>query len=162
MKYRPGDDGKSFLPKMGRLDKNSLCFCVLGDLDELNAQIGVVSNKSGHEQLDEIQKTLMEISSQLATGESHLTEEDLLCLEKWTEEKEQNLPPLNNFIVPSTRPEVHLARAICRRTERNVIGWMEQPTPEPFDFVKFNLVVPYLNRLGAYYSLLQGNLPKGT
>ena len=69
---------------------------------------------------------------------------------------EEKLPELQNFILPGGHTIVsfcHLARVVCRRTERIATHLAET------DFVA-PLVIPYLNRLSDYLFVLSRKLAK--
>lgn len=71
-------------------------------------------------------------------------------LEKEIDEMESQLPQLKHFILPGGHPVVsycHIARTICRRTERCVIDLMEIEVVD-------EIIVKYLNRLSDYLFVL--------
>jgi len=122
-------------------------FCALGEVDELNASIGLAreycalspDTQAMSHMLEEIQCRLMDVGSHLATPRSEepqkadapklqrtMVEESWVArLEGWIDEMDKELPPLKNFILPSGGVEsaaLHLARTVCRRAERSVVG----------------------------------------
>lgn len=109
-------------------------------------------------QLDTVQSRLLDIGSAIATPASTSSEkqlerarfgddgESVLALEEWMDEMDKELPPLRNFILPSGGPAasaLHLARAVCRRTERSVTPLVVAEECEPAAGI-------YLNRLSDY------------
>ena len=79
-----------------------------------------------------------------------IKEEDIVFLENKIDEMNEALPSLKSFILPGGNQAVsfcHVARCVCRRAERNVIGLAEN------DFVA-PLVIKYLNRLSDYLFVL--------
>ena len=142
---RTGDAGSSSLFNGERRSKDHEVFEALGDSDELNAAIGLArahcetqsaSGTSLHDimtQLDTVQSRLLDVGSAVATPRSSSNEKQLarvrFCddgasvssLEQWMDTLDQELPPLKNFILPSgglSASSLHVARAVCRRTER--------------------------------------------
>lgn len=166
---RTGDGGSSSLFNGERRSKNDLVFAALGDSDELNAAIGLArahceTSPAGSSvlqllpQLDTVQSRLLDVGSAVATPASSSSEkqlervrfgddgESVLALEEWMDELDKELPPLRNFILPSGGPAaaaLHLARAVCRRTERSVTPLVVAEECEP-------AVGIYLNRLSDY------------
>ena len=159
---KTGDDGTTFLPGKGRVVKWLPEVELQGDLDELNAWVGVIRKEYGDHngQLKEIQGDLLEIGAQLARGCQILKDEDIAKLERWIDKYDADLKPLTNFILPSERPEAHVARAVCRRTERNFYAIKAGQPVLSLD-PKFNLVGEYLNRLSDYlFTLARYHLHK--
>ena len=167
---RTGDAGSSSLFNGERRSKDHEVFEALGDSDELNAAIGLArahcemqsaSGKSLHDimtQLDTVQSRLLDVGSAVATPRSSSNEKQLarvrFCddgasvssLEQWMDELDQELPPLRNFILPSgglSASSLHLARAICRRTERSLTRLVLAEECE-------QAVGVYVNRLSDY------------
>ena len=133
---RTGDDGTTSLVGGHRVSKNSPVIETIGDLDELNALIGVVCScelpPGIHEDLQKIQKQLFIIGKIIATpadkNPNPAQEEDrnLLCksLDEWESSIDlltAQVPPLQQFILPGgskAGAHLHLARTVARRTER--------------------------------------------
>lgn len=139
---KTGDNGMSSLYNLERRYKNDQVFEALGDIDELNASIGIAreyctqSNNGLNEKLIEIQSRLMDIGSAIATpltsiktkqfkkNRVHFDKENITILENWIDELDTQLPVLKNFILPSgglSSTHLHMSRAICRRCERHMI-----------------------------------------
>ena len=132
-----------------------------GTVDELNSWVGVLRdqevNKIRSEELVEIQDRLFTIGSILATEPGNtkvkipaLLESDVLFLEKRIDEMEKLLEPMKVFVLPGGHPSVsfgHVARTVCRRTERLVIALGEHEAVAA-------LVIQYLNRLSDYLFVL--------
>lgn len=144
-----------------RVSKAHLRIDAYGTVDELNSFIGLLRdqeiNRKREDLLKEVQDRLFTIGATLATepGKENvkkpdLNEEDLVLLEKEIDEMESLLSPLRHFILPGGHQTVsfcHIARTICRRTERCVIDLMEI---EHVD----EIIVKYLNRLSDYLFVL--------
>lgn len=160
---KTGDDGVSSLYSGERVSKSHPIFEVLGNLDELNASIGIVTSEeckidSDIEFLHEIQSRLLDIGSYIATNNNqeklNRTNLDhlryfLTKLEKEIDIIDSSLPKLTNFILPSGH--AHLARAICRRTERSIV---ELYLDKSID----GTLLQYINRLSDYLFVLARKL----
>lgn len=156
---KTGDDGTTFMPGEGlegRVKKYDFSVDAQGDIDELNAWIGHLRvryfegnhDRCHHfERLCHIQDVLMRAGSQLATSKQYVRQEDIHVLEKDIDAMTSGLPELNNFILPVSASEIHITRTVCRRAERNVAMWRDKHSRGPD---KFELIVPYLNRLSDY------------
>jgi cob(I)alamin adenosyltransferase len=124
---RTGDDGSTGLADGTRVPKDTLRIEAMGSVDELNCAIGVlVSNElpepSADTCLTEIQHDLFDLGGELAIpGASMVGEQRLAWLEEQVEHFNADLPPLKEFVLPgggTAAAACHVARAICRRTER--------------------------------------------
>lgn len=145
---RTGDQGKTGLADGSRVNKDSLRIQVLGDIDELNAALGLVKtyspNSASIRLIAEVQQRLFDLGGELAVPESTaITSDHVLWLEQQLEQINGDLPVLKEFILPGGEPasaHAHLARAICRRAERSLWRLSRQ---EPVN--SESLI--YLNRL---------------
>lgn len=80
-----------------------------------------------------------------------LKESDVFFLEKEIDTLDEELPPLQYFILPGGHPTVsniHVARCVCRRSERLIVKLLLQ------DEEHENLIVKYINRLSDYLFVL--------
>jgi cob(I)alamin adenosyltransferase len=152
---KTGDSGETGLLGGARVSKASPRVAAYGDVDELNAWIGLVRSAIGDEQLaamlERIQRQLFAIGARLAdpTGavanrvdKAAVTPDDIRQLEVWIDELEGGLPPLRRFILAGGAPaaaSLHVARTVCRRAERSVVAL--GPAAVEAD------VLVYLNRL---------------
>lgn len=152
---KTGDKGETALLGGVRVPKYSLAVVAIGEVDELNASIGVVVShiddqmSLARQYLIDIQHHLFVIGAILASCETdvvsvpQLSEADILKLETWIDAMDGSLPQLTQFILPAgilSASYVFLARAICRRAERAVVALSaEHPVPRE--------VLVYLNRL---------------
>ena len=158
---KTGDHGTTSLFGGKRISKADLRIDAYGTVDELNAFIGLVRdqdvNQKRKETLVQIQNTLFIIGSILATEPGNtkvkipsLREEDIVFLEKEIDAMDAELPAMRFFVLPGGQTSVsfcHVARTVCRRTERLTMALHEQEKIEP-------LVVKYLNRLSDYLFVL--------
>ena len=128
---RSGDFGETGLYGGERVRKDDPLIQALGDIDELNASLGVARTLlSGgpfdHETL-RIQDRLFDLGAELATCKrpaSCVSEEDVTWLEQSIDRMTIDLPPLRAFILPGGSPAaaaLHLSRTVCRRAERSVL-----------------------------------------
>ncbi|HLF01943.1 MAG TPA: cob(I)yrinic acid a,c-diamide adenosyltransferase [Anaerolineales bacterium] len=154
---RTGDDGTTGLGGGRRVPKDSLRVQAYGTVDELNSALGVAiaHGLSGRlaEVLRVIQNELFHLGSDLCFTEADKTQlsqplpqielRHIDSLEQLLDEMNAMVGPLENFILPGGSvgaAQLHLARAVCRRAERDVISLAREEAIGP-------LVVPYLNRL---------------
>lgn len=147
-----GDDGTTGLFGGARVPKCHLRVTAYGEVDELNAALGVVVAKLNHaglaDRLREIQADLFVVGGELATAAGQpppvvVNAAQAQRLEPWIDEADAVAPPLRNFILPggtATAAELHLARTVCRRAERAVVALARQEAVNP-------AIVIYLNRL---------------
>lgn len=154
---RTGDDGTTGLIGGSRVSKSDPRIEAYGTLDELNAFIGcaaVVAKPPLLEQLRRVQGELFVIGSHLATplGSGKLSSLPAIegkmvqALETEMDQAEATLSPLRNFILPGggeAAARLHMARTVCRRAERLIVGSSIEHPDRP-------LMIEYLNRLSDW------------
>jgi cob(I)alamin adenosyltransferase len=135
---RTGDAGETGLYDGRRVSKSDLRVDAYGDIDELNAAIGVAL-ASGVDpamvaMLESIQRDLLALGARLADPNHRVADRvrkmavggaDVSRLEQWIDQMEAGLPPLRRFILPGgsvSGAALHLARTICRRAERRMVA----------------------------------------
>jgi cob(I)alamin adenosyltransferase len=127
---RTGDNGTTGLGDNSRVSKNSLRVHAMGDVDELNSNIGVLLCEdmpaAVRTVLVEIQHQLFNLGGELSIpGFELLKPEAVLALDVALDEHNQNLPKLQEFILPAgTRAAAlaHVCRTVARRAERAVVA----------------------------------------
>ena len=127
---RTGDNGTTGLGNNQRVSKNSLRVHAMGDVDELNSQIGVLLCETlpdeVRELLVEIQHQLFNLGGELSIpGFELLKAEAVLALDEALAHHNAQLPKLQEFILPAgTRAAAlaHVCRTIARRAERQVVA----------------------------------------
>ena len=148
---RTGDAGETGLAGGARVKKTALRVAAMGDVDELNSQIGVLLThrlpRPIATSLTRIQHELFNLGGELSMpGTNLVTDEHLAALERDLERFNAKLPPLKEFVLPGGTPAAaaaHLARAMARRAERSAWAVHEH---EPL-----GAALPrYLNRLSDF------------
>ena len=127
---RTGDDGTTGLGDNTRVSKNSLRVHAMGDVDELNCNIGVLLCEdmplAVRELLVDIQHQLFNLGGELSIpGYELLKSEAVLALDEALAEHNEHLPRLQEFILPAgTRAAsiAHVCRTVARRAERAVVA----------------------------------------
>lgn len=150
---KTGDGGETGTFGGPRVRKDDVRVEAMGDVDELNAVIGLARCDGLDERMDQllrsIQNELFDLGAQIATpeperlGTKRMTAGLIARLESAIDEYEAQLPPLTAFILPGgVRPAamLHLARTVCRRAERRVVALSQQAEIA-------EEVIVYLNRL---------------
>lgn len=149
---KTGDDGTTGLIGNRRVKKSNPRIASYGMIDELNASIGIIlSSKLGKDirgLLTKIQNDLFVVGADLANPNlenksNRVTSEMISYLEKEIDRMDEKLSPITYFILPGgdlIASQVHLARAICRRAETNMVNLSEVE-------VINNLCLIYVNRL---------------
>jgi cob(I)alamin adenosyltransferase len=128
---KTGDDGETGLGDGSRVLKSSQRVNVIGDFDEFNCHIGIVitlldeQTQKLAEGLTWIQHKIFDAGGELAMpGHMFITVEDVHYLENWALALNQHLPRLKEFILPGGHKivaQIHLARAVARRLERDIV-----------------------------------------
>ena len=152
---KTGDEGMTGLGGGRRVSKDSARVRAYGTVDELNSTIGVALSLGLAErlatELTRVQNELFDLGSDLCWPEDDerrariptVQPKHVRRLEGLIDELNEVVGPLTNFLLPGGAPgaaQLHLARTICRRAEREAITLShEEPIGE--------LVLPYLNRL---------------
>lgn len=151
---KSGDGGQTGLGDGTRVSKTHQRIQTLGEIDELNASVGVVLttnlNEPYRDWLLQVQNDLFDLGGDLCFPP---TENSPICslfskthidrLDSWLDQLHPLLSPLESFILPGGGPAsafLHWSRTVCRRTERSLLALAEhEAVPEQ--------TVIYLNRL---------------
>lgn len=157
---RSGDDGTTGLAGGARLSKDDPRIEALGAVDELNCQLGLllalVAGMEACRQVEAVQQDLFDLGAIIAQGKLDWKgEEKSAQLERWIEELNAALPPLEEFVLPGGGREAaqcHVARAVCRRAERRAMALQDLPKTARI----------YLNRLSDLLFVLARALAEET
>jgi len=153
---RNGDKGMTHLIGCKEVHKHSQRIESYGALDEVNSLIGVVLATSIMSQdlvneFNRIQHLLLDCGADLATPPEAMTEGrinqgDVDWLEQQIDHYTSLVPPLKSFILPGgslSAANLHVARSVTRRAEREVIRLSAAEEVYPY-------VMPFINRLSDY------------
>ena len=127
---RTGDDGTTGLGDGSRTHKDDSRIHVIGEVDELNATIGVLLAEALPEpvraDLLEIQHDLFDLGGELSIpGHRIIQEAQVERLDQRLAHYNADLPRLAEFILPGgVRPAAlaHVCRTVCRRAERGLVA----------------------------------------
>lgn len=153
---RTGDTGETGLLGGRRVRKSALRVEAYGELDELNACLGLagaaLTDADTTSLLGQVQRQLFALSARVAdvreaqaagSEKTAFPEAHVTTLERAIDRAEEALPPLQAFVVPGgseAGARLHLARTVCRRAERRLVALAAQEdVPAVF--------LAYLNRL---------------
>ncbi len=152
---RGGDQGQTSLVSGDRVSKGSQRVNTYGSIDELNSILGIIRCEPLPDEIAtnllQLQNELFNLGSELATpidSETysqvpHIKQSQIDRIESWLEEARELLQPAANFILPGgTRAaaNLHLARTVTRRCEREMVTLAEQEEINP-------LCLKFVNRL---------------
>jgi cob(I)alamin adenosyltransferase len=158
---KTGDDGTTGLIGGQRLRKSDPRIECYGTVDELNAALGlavVVAPTPLTAPIRQVQNDLFVIGARLATPDEPGTPPDVPAalppfhesrvnrLEMQIDAAELQLRPLRQFILPGgseASARLHVARTVCRRAERLVVGFAQNCPVSP-------VIITYLNRLSDW------------
>ncbi|MTI33122.1 cob(I)yrinic acid a,c-diamide adenosyltransferase [Xanthovirga aplysinae] len=158
---RTGDKGRTALLGGTRVSKADDRIHAYGTVDELNSYLGLLRdfevNGKRRDLLKEVQDRLFTIGSLLASDLEKskvkvpdLLDSDVELLEKSMDQMSEGLPEMRSFILPGGHQTVsfaHIARCVCRRAERLVIGMGASDT------ITWR-IIQYLNRLSDFLFVL--------
>lgn len=171
---KTGDKGTTALFGGTRVPKDHLRIESYGTIDELNSYIGLIKDQNvdvhTEQSLIKIQHDLFTLGAMLATppeketlksGKERLNilkinESSTSFLEKEIDAMNNELPQMTHFILPGGHQTVsfcHIARCICRRSERLAVTLDAQEALNPD-------ILMYLNRLSDYLFVLARKLSK--
>ncbi len=150
---RGGDGGETSLGDGARVGKTDPRVALLGDVDELNAQLGLALSLSPGPEVRETlflaQHDLFDLGGALCfPGAPVLSEAHVARIDTAAAALNAGLPPLKEFVLPGGAPvvaQLHVARTVCRRVERATVGFFSFARADQGGFG-----VPYLNRLSDY------------
>jgi cob(I)alamin adenosyltransferase len=148
---KTGDAGKTSLANGKKLSKTEMIFDAIGTIDELNSTLGIIIAFSKDKKINkivlEVQNNLFNIGGELALQDKMLIHQSQVKdLEKLIDFFNKDLPPLKEFILPGGSKEAsfcHLARTICRRSERHLFMLHKKNSINPE-------TLSYINRLSDF------------
>ena len=151
---RTGDAGETSLFGGTRARKDDPRVDAYGEVDELNAWLGLARASAIDPELatelQHLQRDLFALGAQLAdpadriaarVTKAALADDDVARLERLIDKMEEELPPLRRFILAGGAPAgaaLHVARTVCRRAERRIVAL--DPPVDP-------VLLRYVNRL---------------
>ncbi len=146
-----GDRGTTSVFGGNKISKDDCQIDAYGNADELNSYIGFIRSINAHKELDrlleKIQEDLFVLGSQISAISNpnlpQLTSDHVKFLEENIIKFENDLPELKHFILPSGShlgSLFHVARSVCRRTERSLVSLSKEKE------INRN-IIPYVNRL---------------
>jgi cob(I)alamin adenosyltransferase len=151
---KTGDAGETSLFGGTRVSKSDPRVAAYGDVDELNAHLGLARSSSSDVEIAgellQLQRDLFALGARLAdptekiashVSKAILRDVDVQRLEQLIDRLDAELPPLRHFILAGGHPcgaALHVARAVCRRAERAMVAL--EPPIDP-------VLLRYINRL---------------
>jgi cob(I)alamin adenosyltransferase len=152
---RTGDTGETSLFGGKRVSKSEPRVAAYGDVDEVNAWLGLaratLTDRQLSSMLEQLQRDLFAVGAKLAdpahrvagrAAKAAIGAAEIERLEQWIDQLEAELPPLRKFILAGgTEPgaSLHVARTVCRRAERSVVALGAEAVEAE--------ILTYLNRL---------------
>ena len=148
---KTGDSGTTGLGDGSRISKSSVRINAIGEIDELNCNLGLLLNHDLRADMKrlmiDIQHDLFVVGGELSIPGSKFVEEDSVKkIENAIDLYNEELPALKEFILPGGNPAAsaaHLCRAVCRRAERATLEI------EPGESINRHLT-SYINRLSDF------------
>jgi cob(I)alamin adenosyltransferase len=156
---RAGDGGETSLGDGSRVPKLDCRIAAFGTVDEVNSQLGLVlaaDPSDGIRQvLERVQNELFDVGADISVpfgigDRLRISQAQIEALEADCDRFNAELPELKSFVLPGgteVAARLHVARAVCRRAERDVLEASERIDLNP-------LVIAYLNRLSDLLFIL--------
>ena len=158
---KTGDQGTTALFGGQRIRKDADLIQLVGEVDELNACLGLAVSTTEDQLIGQIlqrlQHELFNLGAEVATPSAQLHKLDSLSdskqvgrMEADIDELESHLSPIRQFILPGgglPASTLHLARTVCRRCERKAVSLNGEQPVSP-------LILQYLNRLSDLLFIL--------
>jgi cob(I)alamin adenosyltransferase len=153
---RGGDRGETSLGDGSRVSKLDPLLRAYGAVDELNSVIGWAHADAPDQRLTRVQNELFDLGADLSVpyqpddSKLRVAQAQVDALERDCDEVNAALEPLKSFVLPGgneTAARLHVARAVCRRVEREVLAVSHERELNPVALV-------YLNRLSDLLFIL--------
>lgn len=164
---KTGDKGTTSLVNGTRVGKDDVRLEAYGTLDELSAFIAVLMDSTDkyNDVFKRIQERLLVAECLLATDETselrkqlpQMEEADVEGIERFIDEMNEGLKPLNSLIIPGGNlmaSKCHVCRTVCRRAERAVVRMSRQHDVNP-------VIMRYLNRLSDMFFVMSRVFSEG-
>jgi cob(I)alamin adenosyltransferase len=169
---KSGDGGHTGLIGGARVRKDDPRVAAYGEVDELNAVLGVVLAHSADKPLNQIlrrvQRDLFALGAQLADPRARIGKSRVKAafaaakvrqLEDDIDARQAKMEPLRAFILPggsALGSFLHLARAVCRRAERSIVTLTRDEPVDPVLLVYMNRLSDLLFVLARYENFRNG------
>jgi cob(I)alamin adenosyltransferase len=161
---RTGDAGETGLGDGARVPKDSARIATLGDVDELNATLGVLLTEPlpdlVRDALVDVQHDLFDLGGEVCIpGRTSMTEAQIARLEALLDRLNADLPPLKEFILPGgsrAAAYAHVARTVCRRAERALVALGREEAISDVSRVYLNRLSDLLFVLGRVLNRFAG------
>ena len=153
---RGGDKGQTSLGDGSRVSKLDPLVRAFGAVDELNSLVGWANVEARDGRLARVQNELFDLGADLSVpfapddGRLRVAQEAIDRLERDCDDANAPLPELKSFVLPGgseASARLHIARAVCRRVEREVLAAAAERQLNP-------LAPVYLNRLADLLFIL--------
>jgi len=156
---RGGDGGETSLGDGSRVSKLDCRIAAFGTVDEVNSLLGLAlaadPPNAFREVLDRVQNELFDVGADISVpfgiaDRLRVSQAQIDALEADCDRFNDDLPELKSFVLPGgseLAARLHVARAVCRRAERDVLDAAERVEINP-------LVIAYLNRLSDLLFIL--------
>ena len=170
-----GDDGSTSLYGGRRVMKDDIRIEVSGEIDELNAHIGLLSTMvegDAIEMLNEIQARLFIVGASMSSmadgswrvgkevkGESSLSDVELARLEQEIDRLQAAVPQLDTFVLPggcTKSAQSHVCRTVCRRVERRLVALSRDVDVDALTMRFVNRLSDYFFSLALYLNFIEG------
>ncbi len=159
---KQGDKGFTRLADGIGLSKSDFRLEAIGDIDELNAHIGLLICQVDSDlaaKLQAIQSSLFVLGAHVASDSKQalgnmelISLKDIVALEDNIDEMAAKLAPMRFFILPGghqTIATAQITRTVCRRAERSLIRWVQAS-----EHTDYEVAMAYLNRLSDYLFMM--------
>ena len=153
---RAGDAGETSLGDGSRVSKVDPLLRAYGAVDELNSVVGWVQVEAHDARLERVQNELFDLGADLsvpyleADEKLRVSQAQVDALERDCDTANEPLEPLKSFVLPGgteAAARLQIARAVCRRVEREVLAVARERDLNPIALV-------YLNRLSDLLFIL--------
>ena len=164
---RTGDGGETGLGDGSRIPKTHARVGAMGDIDELNAHLGIVSEQLKGTSVEELtpltrfldwlQHRIFDLGGEVSIpGFQLIHDNHIYRIEIELDQMNDELAPLENFIIPGGSiliAQCHVARSVCRRAERSLIKLGETDAVNPPGLRFLNRLSDFLFVLARYCAL---------